>query len=174
MEDSLIWVGRVVKTQGVKGQVRVSSPAGEITTFSRGKVVYLRNRQGVEKPLTVHSSRPYRQGIIVCFEEIRRVEEAAALVGWSIHVPKGSLQPLPPNEFYEYQLLGLEVKTENGIFLGILEEIMPTGSNDVFVVRKNGQEVLIPATDEVVVQVNLQDKVMVIHPLEGLLSENDL
>lgn len=174
MEDSLIWVGRVVKTQGIKGQVRVSSPGGEITTFSRGKVVYLGNRQGVKKPLTVHSSRPHRQGIILCFEEIRRVEEAAELVGCSVYVPQESLEALPPDEFYEYQLLGLQVKTESGIFLGILEEIMPTGSNDVFVVRKNGQEVLIPATDEVVVQVDLQDKVMVIHPLEGLLSENDL
>jgi 16S rRNA processing protein RimM len=66
------------------------------------------------------------------------------------------------------------VKTEGGVFLGILKEIIPTGSNDVFVVRKDGQEVLIPATDEVVVRVDLREKTMVIHPLEGLLSEDDL
>ena len=58
--------------------------------------------------------------------------------------------------------------------MGILEEILPTGSNDVFVVRKDGREVLIPATDEVVVRVDLREKIMVIHPLEGLLSEDDL
>jgi 16S rRNA processing protein RimM len=55
-----------------------------------------------------------------------------------------------------------------------LEEIMPTGSNDVFVVRRDAQEVLIPATDEVVVQVDLQGKTMVIRPLKGLLPKDDL
>lgn len=174
VEDSLIWVGRVVKTQGIKGQVRVSSPGGGVTTFSRGKVVYLRNGEGVPKPLTVYSFRPHRQGTILSFDEVKQAGEAAELVGCSIYVPKESLETLPPDEFYEYQLLGLRVKTEEGNFLGILEEVMPTGSNDVFVVRKDGQEVLIPATDEVVVQVDLQEKIMVIHPLEGLLSENDL
>jgi 16S rRNA processing protein RimM len=89
-------------------------------------------------------------------------------------VAKESLEALPPGEFYWYQLLGLRVKTESGNFLGTLEEIMPTGSNDVFVVRRDAQEVLIPATDEVVVQVDLQEKVMVIRPLKGLLPKDDL
>jgi 16S rRNA processing protein RimM len=133
-------------------------------------VVYLKNGEGVNKALTVYSCRPHRQGTILSFHEIKRVGEAAELVGCSIYVPKESLDALPPDEFYEYQLLGLRVKTEDGNFLGILEKVVPTGSNDVFVVRKDGQEVLIPATDEVVVQVDLQEKIMVIHPLEGLLS----
>ena len=81
---------------------------------------------------------------------------------------------MPPDEFYWYQLQGLRVKTEDGIYLGILEEVIPTGSNDVFVVRKEGKEILIPATDEVVARINPQEKLMVIHPLEGLLPEDDL
>ena len=88
--------------------------------------------------------------------------------------PKESLAALPPDEFYAYQLRGLTVKTEGGVLLGILEEIIPTGTHDVFVVRKEGREVLIPATDEVVVRVDLQEKIMVVRPLEGLLSEDDL
>jgi 16S rRNA processing protein RimM len=173
-EDSLVWVGRVVKTQGMKGQVRISSPEGRSPAFSRGNVVYLENRQGVKKSLTVHSSRPYRQSTILSFQEVKRVEEAEEFVGCSIYVTKESLGVLPPDEFYGYQLVGLQVKTEGDNFLGILEEIMPTGSNDVFVVRKDGKEILIPATDEVVVQVNLLENVMVIRPLEGLLPEDDL
>jgi len=174
MEDSLVWVGRIVKTWGIKGEVRVSSPGGEAVAFSRGKAVYLENGQGIKRPLTVHSSRPHGKFIILSFREIERIEEATEWVGCSIYVPKESLEALPPDEFYDYQLRGLTVKTEGGVFLGILEEIIPTGTNDVFVVRKEGREALIPATDEVVVRVDLREKVMVIHPLEGLLSEDDL
>jgi len=174
MEDSLVWVGRIVKTRGIKGEVKVSSPGGGGGALSGGKAVYLENRQGVKGPLTVQSSRLQGEFVILSFREIKGVEEAAEWVGCSIYVPKESLEVLPPDEFYDYQLRGLTVETEGGVFLGILEEIIPTGSNDVFVVRKDGREVLIPATDEVVVRVDLREKIMVIHPLEGLLSEDDL
>jgi 16S rRNA processing protein RimM len=174
VEDSLLWVGRVVKTQGIQGQVRVSSSGEGASSFSKGEVVYLENRQGVKRPFTVYSSRTHGLLTILSFREVQRVEEAEELVGYSVYVAKESLKALPPNEFYWYQLRGLQVKTESGTFLGTLEEIMPTGSNDVFVVRKDGKEILLPATDEVVVRVDLQEKIMVIHPLEGLLPEDDL
>lgn len=174
MDDSLIWVGRVVNTQGIKGRVRIFPSEEGATTFSPGKVVYLENRQGVKKCLTVHSSRPHRQFTILSFREVQRVEEAEPLVGCAVYVAKEGLRALPPNEFYWYQLFGLQVKTESGTFLGTLEEIIPTGSNDVFVVRRDGKEILVPATEEVVVKVDLQTKTMVIHPVEGLLPEDDL
>jgi len=174
MEDSLVWVGRIVKTRGIKGEVRVSSPGGGTAAFSPGKAVCLENGQGMKRSLTVHSSRFQGEFIILSFREIKRVEEAAELVGDSVYVSKESLAALPPDEFYDYQLRGLTVKTEDGTLVGILEEIIPTGANDVFVVRKEGREILFPATDEVVVRVDLQERVMVVHPLEGLLSEDDL
>jgi 16S rRNA processing protein RimM len=174
MKDSLLWVGRVVKTQGIKGDVKISSFGEGRTSFGTGNVVYLENKKGEMKHLTIRASRSSRQMTILSFQGVKRAEEAEALVDCSVYVPKESLESLPPGEFYWYQLLGMRVKTESGTFLGTLEEIMPTGSNDVFVVRKDGQEVLIPATDEVVVQVNLQEKLMVIRPLKGLLPEDDL
>ena len=162
--------------QDVGNQRRDKSifPRGGNRRLLPGKAVCLENRQGMKRSLTVHSSRLQGQFIILSFREIKRVEEAAELVGDSVYVPKESLAALPPDEFYDYQLRGLTVKTEGGVLLGILEEIIPTGANDVFVVRKDGREVLIPATDEVVVRVDLQEKVMVVRPLEGLLSEDDL
>jgi 16S rRNA processing protein RimM len=173
-EDSLVWVGQVVKTQGVKGQVRLFSSGERGATFSVGSVVYLKNNKGMKKSLTVESSRPHRQMTILAFREVQRKEEAEELVGSSAYVARESLPVLGADEFYWYQLRGLQVKTEEGRFLGNLEEIFPTGSNDVFVVRKDHQECLIPATDEVVVHVDLEGQTMVIRPLEGLLPEDDL
>jgi 16S rRNA processing protein RimM len=172
-KDSLVWVGRVVKTQGIKGEVRVSF-SGEGMTFGKGKKIYLEDGKGEKKCLTVESSRLLRQIAIISFQEVKGVEEAEAFVDCPVYVAKESLQALPPGEFYWHQLLGLRVKTESGIFLGTLEEILPTGSNDVFVVRRDEQEVLIPATEEVVIQVDLNARVMMIRPLEGLLPEDDL
>jgi 16S rRNA processing protein RimM len=110
---------------------------------------------------------------ILALREVKRIEEAEELVGCSVYVDKADLKPLPPDEFYWYQLQGLRVETEDGKLLGILEEILPTGGNDVFVVRKDGQEILLPATEEVVVRVDLKEKIMVVHLLEGLLPEDD-
>ena len=176
MEDSLLWVGRIVKTQGLKGQVRLfASREGGSETLQRGTFVYLRDQKGTDKKrLTVESSRIQKPFMILGFQEINRVEEAEGLVGFSAFVAKGSLASLPPGEFYAYQLIGLYVKTDQGMPLGILEKIIPTGSNDVFLVRKERREILLPATDEVVVRVDLEKKEMTVHLLEGLLAEDDL
>ena len=174
MEDSLLWVGRLVKTQGIKGEVRVFSPGREALAQSRGKAVYLEDPAGTRKAFTVATSRPLRELTVLAFHEVQSIEEAQKLIGCSVYVNKADLNPLPPDEFYWYQLRGIRVETEDGKFLGILEEVIPTGSNDVFVVRKEEKEILLPATDEVVARINLQEKVMVIHPLEGLLPEDDL
>lgn len=174
MEDRLLRVGRVVKTQGIKGEVRVSSPGKEALAQSRGKTVYLEDPKGNRKAFTVESTRPQRELTVLAFREIKSIEEAQELIGCSVYAEKENLPPLAADEFYWYQLQGLRVEAEDGRFIGILEEVFPTGSNDVFVVRKEGKEILIPATDEVVARINLQEKVMIIHPVEGLLPEDDL
>ena len=173
-EDNLIWVGRLVKTQGIKGEGRVLGSGGKIPAFSAGKGVYLEGKDGIRRPFTVDSSRPHKGMAILSFREVRGIEEAEELVGCSIYMAKEDLEPLAPDEFYWYQLQGLQVQTEDGTVLGKLEEVFSTGSNDVFVVRKDGQEILLPATEEVIVQVDLKKGVMVIHPLEGLLPEDDI
>ncbi len=175
MEDSLLWVGRIVKTQGLKGKVRLfASGEGGGEPFQPGTIVHLRDRRGAEKKqVTVRSSRIQKSFKILDFEEINRVEEAQELVGCSAFIAKEVLAPLPPDEFYAYQLIGLQVKTDQDVFLGILEEIIPTGSNDVFLVRKEGEEVLLPATDEVVIRVDLEKKEMTVRLLEGLSPEDD-
>lgn len=176
MGDSLLWVGRIVKTQGLKGQVRLfASGEGGIEPLQRGTAVHLKDRQGTEKrTLTVKSSRAQKPFTILGFEEINRVEEAQELVGCSAFIVKGDLAPLPADEFYAYQLIGLKVKTDQDVLLGTLEEIIPTGSNDVFLVRQEGREILLPATDEVVLRVDLEKKEMTVRLLEGLLPEDDL
>jgi 16S rRNA processing protein RimM len=176
MEDTLLWVGRIVKTQGIKGQVRLfASGEGGGGAFPKGTIVYLKDPQGTRKrQVTVASFQVRHPFTILSFQEIQRIEEAQEWVGCSAFIAKESLAALPPDEFYAYQLLGLQVKTDQGAPLGVLEEIIPTGSNDVFVIRKDGREILLPATDEVVLRVDVAKKEMTVRLLEGLWPEDDI
>jgi len=176
MEDTLVWVGRIVKTQGIKGQVRLfATGEGGTGAFPKGTVVYLQDRQGTRRiQVTVENSRFRHPFTILGFQEFRRIEEAQEWVGGSAFIDRKNLAVLPPDEYYAYQLLGLRVKTDQDAFLGVLEEIIPTGSNDVFVVRKDGREILLPATDEVVLRVDVANKEMTVRLLEGLAPEDDI
>jgi 16S rRNA processing protein RimM len=174
-ENLLLWVGRIVKTQGLRGELRVHFSAGENTgSFSEGKVIYVEDRKGFKRPFTVESSRGRKRGVVLCLREVKGIEAAEKLVGSPIYVNQADLDPLSPDEFYWYQLQGLRVQGEDGTDWGKLEELLPTGSNDVFVVRKNGREILLPATDEVVLRVDLKEGIMIVRPLKGLLPEDDL
>ena len=90
------------------------------------------------------------------------MEEARLLVGAKLCVPESRLHPTEPDEFYWYQLLGLEVVSTDGKKLGTLEGIIETGSNDVYVVRQGGEEILVPAIQEVVSKVDLQRRLMTV------------
>ncbi len=172
MEEALLRVGKVVKTQGLKGEVRVFTGGEKPETFYPGNVVVLEGARGERRSLTVRSSRTRRQMTILSFREITGIAGAEPLVGCEVLVAKESLEALPPGEFYRHQLLGLQVRTDAGVPLGTLEEIFSTGSNDVFVVRKDGREALIPATDEVVEKVDLEGKALISRPLEGMLPDD--
>jgi 16S rRNA processing protein RimM len=94
---------------------------------------------------------------------------AEALRHRVLEVPEGELRPLGEGEYYHFQILGLEVRTSAGEVLGRVEQIISTGSNDVFVVRGQRGEVLIPAVDDVVKSVNLTVGRMEVEAVEGLL-----
>jgi 16S rRNA processing protein RimM len=103
-----------------------------------------------------------------------RVEDVEELIGCTLYIDKRDLPQLDEGEYYWHELIGMEVRTDTGKPLGTLEKILDTGSNDVYVVRKGEQEVLIPAIREVIREVDVAGSRMVIHPIEGLLDEHDL
>ena len=174
MEKTLVWIGRVMRTHGIRGKVKIDSREGGKTAFAKGKKIYLGDGQGSERAFTVHSVRYQREKSILEFCEVQDIEEAARLVGHSVYIDGNDLDALPADEFYWHQLHGLRVETEKGTALGTLEGVFSTGSNDVFVVRKDGEELFIPAIEEIVRKVDLQKKVMIICPLQGLLPRDDL
>jgi len=171
--DDLLEMGRVVKTWGLRGHVKLASYAESPDIFQRVRELYLW-KGGRPLSLTVEEARPHQGQVLLKFRGRDRVEDVEDLRGETICMHKQDLDPLQPGEYYWFQLIGMEVKTDAGEDMGTLREILTTGGHDVYVVRRGGREWLVPATREVVVAVDPATNRMTVRPLEGMMDEHDL
>jgi len=120
-------------------------------------------------PVTIASRRPHGDGLLLAFEELAGLAAVNSFRNVPLFVPVEDRPPLPEGEYYQHQLLGMQVVEEGGSILGTLTEILSTGANDVYVVRPaQGGELLLPAIQDVVQQVMLAEKRMVVRLLPGL------
>jgi 16S rRNA processing protein RimM len=166
----LITIGKAIKPFGVKGEIKVAPMTDFPGRFKDHHRVYLVSPAGREVAVEVRSVR-YAGGVpYLQFAGYDSPEEAKALNGWFLKLPEEEAVPLPEGAYYWFELIGMEVVSENGDKLGMLVEVFETGSNDVYVVKQGGKEIYIPATKEVVKQVDRKAKRMVIHPVDGLLE----
>lgn len=172
LEEPLwITIGQITTAQGVHGEVRVLpltdfphrfSQLEEVTVVLKGKV----------RKHRVLSVRQQRRFVVLKLEGINDPEQARQLRNALLKIPQDQLMPLPPGHYYIFQLIGLPVFTVEGDYLGRVEDIFRTGSNDVYQVRKDdGREVLLPAIKQVVKKIDLNSRQIIVCPLAGLLDE---
>jgi 16S rRNA processing protein RimM len=160
--DPPLPIGKVFKAHGLKGHLKVLPYGETLSTLVAEEEVTACLEDGSEISLTITEIRPHQKSFLLLSREISRVEDAHRFIGAKLCVPESRLPSLDSDEFYWYQLIGLEVVNTDGTKLGILEAIIETGSNDVYVVRRGGEEILIPATQEVVHEVDLQRRLMTV------------
>ena len=160
--DPPLPIGKVVRAHGLKGHLKVIPYGETLSGLSAGEMITACLPDGRSLKLIITEVRPHQMAFLLLSREISTVEEARNLVGAELCVPESRLPPTAPDEFYWYQLIGLEVMSTDGQRLGTLQEIIETGSNDVYVVRQGEEEILIPAIDEVVLEVDLQRRVMIV------------
>lgn len=123
------------------------------------------------KPLHIRSTRWHKQLLLIAFDEYHLPEEAGECRNQLVYVPAVDRPTLPEGEYYHHQLIGLRVVCDEEPFLGILEGILDTGANDVFVVRSpQGSEILLPVIESVIEEIDLDQGEIRVHLLPGLLS----
>lgn len=152
----------VVKTWGLKGQVKVYSYAASPDSFRQYPKLLSRKRSGPVQPVEIDRIFQHKNMLVIKFKGIDRVDLAEELVNSEICVPKQDLESLPEGEFYWHELIGLKVIDERGASLGTLKVILPTGANDVYVVQGDEGEILVPATWEVVLEVDAGRGIMIV------------
>lgn len=170
MDKKLIIIGEVVRAQGIKGKLKVR-PFADLDIFEKINGVYLGKGEETSKYYRVVSSQIHKGAAILSLDGIETMTGAEELIGSRLFIEKDSLEKLPEGEYYWFQIIGLDAYTEDGRRLGKIEEIFPTGSNDVYVVREGSKEYLIPAIEEVVKDIDVPAGRMIISPMKGLLEE---
>ncbi len=168
--QELVPLGKVLKVHGIKGKVKIA-PFGEtLETLEQGRTVYYRDPGKGWRPLVIEKVQKQPRFLIVSFKGIFNRDQAEFLRGRRIYLPATQLPVLEEGEYYHYQLIGLRVIDVNGKIIGRLAEILSTGSNDVYVVKGGNQEILIPAIEDVIKEVNLGENTMVVDLPEGLVE----
>lgn len=170
-QGDLVAIGKIVKTFGVRGEVKVLSLTDVPGRFESLTQVLLEAPSGKTLPAAVTSRREDRDGFVLGFDALTSPEEAAAFRGGYVKIPRAQSPSLPEGQFFEYDLIGMAVRDESGEDLGRIEDIMDTAATHVFVVRKDGRERLIPAARQVVSAVDVAGRTMTVRRGEGWLDE---
>ena len=169
--DELITVGRISGTHGIKGQLKVYSYSGNLESLSAARIVMLRSTDGTTpREFDIKGVKPHSNGFILSLKGYDDIDQALSLVGCELCIKRSQLPEPEDDEYYWCDLIGLRVVTADGFEVGTLADIFETGSNDIYVVRKDRQEYLIPAIATVISSVDLAGGTMVITPLDGLLD----
>ena len=162
-------IGTIVNVHGVRGEVRVMPSTDDYSRFEL--LEDLEVFFGPEKKIfTLKSARPHKTLMVMVLAGVNDRDAAKELVGGVIKVPRSLALPLDDDEYYQKDLLDMQVLTDKNEELGILTRIIETGANDVYVVRpKSGdKDILIPAIKECILSVSVNEKKMTVHLMEGL------
>ena len=164
-----IEIGQIVNTNGLKGIVKVNPFTDDVNIFEQIKYVYIELKDELKK-VKIEQVRYNKNQVLLKLEGIDSIEEAEKYRTCYIKTEKKKQEKLGKDTYYIVDLIGLNVFSTEGEMLGILEDVFPTGSNDVYVVKDNlGKQILIPAIADVVKEIDLKNKKMIINLIPGLL-----
>lgn len=169
-------IGEVLRPHGVQGELRIRILTDYPERIGQLKVVYMGTSADAPnlKPYPVEGMRLHQDYGLLKLHGINTRSKADRLRNMLILVNIENAVPLEEGEFYLFELLGLEVRTEDGESLGTITEVLETGANDVYVLDSPRYgEVLIPATDETILQTDIAGGVVVVRLPEGLLPSSD-
>jgi len=177
-DADLIVVGRIGKPHGIKGEVSVETRTDEPDRrFAAGAQLKTQNkRPGAPGPahLTVAGSRWHSGRLLVRFEELNDRNAAEEARGTLLSVAfDPDERPEDPDEFYDHQLVGLQVVTTDGREVGTLKEIVHGTAQDLLVIGTEGTDVLVPFVSQLVPQVDVPGRRIVVEDRPGLLSDLD-
>lgn len=164
-----IEIGQIVNTNGLKGVVKVNPFTDDISKFEELKYVYIQLKSELKK-VKIEQVRYNKNQVLLKLEGIDSIEEAEKYRNFYLKTEKESQEDLGEGTYYIVDLIGIDVYSDKNEYLGKIEDVFPTGSNDVYVVKDNlGKQILIPAIADVVKEVDLKNKKMIINLIPGLV-----
>jgi len=163
-------IGQIVNTNGLKGLLKVKPFTDDITRFENLDTIYIDiNNKLVE--FTIEDVKYIKNMVLLKLEGIDTIEQAEKYRNYYIKINRKDAEDLPEDTYYIVDLIDCEVYTDEKSFLGKVVDVIQTGSNDVYVVKQeNGKEILLPAIADVVKDVDVTNKKIIVHLLKGLID----
>ncbi|MBR1691241.1 MAG: ribosome maturation factor RimM [Lachnospiraceae bacterium] len=167
--EQFLQVGIITSTHGIRGEVKVLPTTDDAARFKKCKSVLLDTGKE-KKELEIESVKFFKQFVIVKFRGFDNINDIEMYKGKPLYVTRENAVKLEKDEYFIADLIGCEVSDDEGQVLGILKDVMPTGANDVYVVgMEDGRELLLPAIKDCVLSVDVEQRQIKVHMMDGLL-----
>ena len=157
-------MGKIVGAWGLQGELKIAPQTDCPRRYLPGNVLHVNGH-----PMTIVRSRKTGRILVVKLKGINDRSHAESLKSALLTIPETELEQLPNGSFYHFDIVNSSVWDEMGSYLGQVKEILETGANDVYVVDNDGQELLLPAVDSVVIRVNRQERKITVRVPQGLI-----
>ncbi len=164
-----IKVGWITNTHGIKGELKIHPLTDDINRFDDLKKVYLGNNKVAAE---IERVKYIKGWVILKFKEFNNINEVLQYKGDYIYIDERDRVELPEDHFFIFDIIDCSVYTTKGEKVGLVVDVLQYASNDVYVVKdhNNEKEYLIPAVKEFVVEVDVEDKKIIIDPIEGMIE----
>ncbi|CAH1203091.1 Ribosome maturation factor RimM [Paenibacillus allorhizoplanae] len=171
MTEKLVTVGKVVNSHGIRGELKIVPETDFPERFDVGNSLIIVDSQNKQTPVTVKTSRLHKNVFIVLFSQFSNINDVEKFKGSLLKIEAKDQKPLEEGEYYYHEIIGCKVVTEDEQELGLISEILTPGANDVWVVSlPKGKQLLLPVIDDVILKVDIPNKTIRIHLMEGLLE----
>ena len=162
-------IGQIVNTSGLKGVIKVKPFTDDITKFNNFKTIYISIKKEL-KEFKIEQVRFSKNMVFLKLEGIDTIEEAENYRNSYLKIKRDKYERLEEGSYYIVDIIGCKVYTDENKLLGKVDDVFSTGSNDVYVVKDElGKQILLPAIKEVIKKIDVKNKTMIVHLLEGLL-----
>jgi 16S rRNA processing protein RimM len=174
MDEELIFIGRIIKPQGIKGELKVLPLSDNYQLFDLLKDICIIQEDSSPILYSIQQARKHKNFILLKLAGCDTIATAQEKVGAMLGIPKSKLPSLPADKYYQFEIIGLKVYTAKGEYLGEIKQILSTGSNDVYVVRDKMREFLIPAIKQAIQNIDKEQGRMILSNMEGLIDPHAL
>jgi len=169
LSQEFITIGKVVTTQGNKGEIKVFPLTDSTDRFKKLTTIFIRNNIS-QKELNIEKIKIKENMVILKIKDIENIKEAKMLVGCYLEIEREHAVKLPKDTYFVFEIIGLDVYTKDDIFLGNVDNVISTGSNDVYIVKiENKEDLFIPVIREVIENIDLEKKRITINMVDGLI-----
>lgn len=166
---NFIETGKIVNIHGLKGEVKIMPWSDSADFLCQFDILYCGKDK---KKFEIEYSRVHKNMVLAKFKDINTPESANKLRNNIVYLDRDEIE-LEEGTFFIADLIGLTVKdADSGVEYGVVNDVFQTGANDVYEVKENDKFYYIPAIPDVIIETNIENKYILIRPLEGLFNEN--